>query len=590
MKRIDIENKYKWSIDEMFDENKFKDDIDKLKVLSNEFERFKGVLESQDKIFEAFKKRDLISSLLEDLYCYSRMKLDEETTLSKSQTDIQLIGQLISEVSAKMSFFEPELLSQGVDMLESLKAEQKFVDYNHYLDDLIRQSKHFLSPEQEYVLASLSEVLNSPSDIYDMIHDADMKFGKIKISDNEELELTNSNYSRFLMNENEEIRKQAFEKMHTSFGKQKNTISTTFSSNIKKMIAISKLRGYDSALQMSLYDDNVPVEVYHNLIDSVKSKKSLLQKFVNLKSKSIEKPIMHYHDVYMPFVKEYDSDINYEDGFDMMLKGLKPLGDEYVSILEKARDERWIDVYSTQNKRSGAYSFGTYTSKPFILLNYQNKLNDVSTLAHELGHSVHSYYSRKYQPYSKADYSLFVAEVASTVNETILIQHMINNSEDKLEKKFLLGQFLEQFKGTLFRQVMFADFEREVYRKTESGEPLNAESYCKIYANLNKEYFGKSLEYSEKIENEWMRIPHFYSPFYVYKYSTSYCAAIAISTRIINSDADALDKYLEFLKLGGSLYPIDALKSAGVDLTTTKPIELALDFLEDLLSQFEELL
>lgn len=589
MKRENINIKDTWNIDEMFDNESFNSNLKKVKKLSCAFKDYKNKLSEEKIILKALKNSDTISSLLEDLYCYTKMKLDENTTISKSQNDIQLVSQAISEVSANTSFFEPELLKLGIEKLEELKLNTAFVDYNQYLDNLIRQAKHFLNPDQEFILASLSEILNAPSDIYDMIHDADMKFGKINTSE-EEIELTNSNYSRFLMNEDENIRKEAFKRMHNSFSAQSNTISTNFSANVKSFITISKLRGYNSALQMSLYADNVPEEVYHNLIDTVKNKNRLLQKFIKLKSISIDKPKMHYYDIYTPFVKEYDKDIPYEDGFELMLNGLKPLGDEYISILKKAREERWIDVYATENKRSGAYSFGTYTSKPFALLNYQNKLNDVSTLAHELGHSVHSYFSRKNQPYSKADYSLFVAEVASTVNEAILIQHMIKNSKNKLEKRFLLGQFLEQFKGTLFRQVMFADFEREVYRRNEAGEPLNSEEYCDMYANLNKEYFGDSLIFDDEIKYEWMRIPHFYSPFYVYKYSTSYCAAIAISTNIVNKVEGSLEKYLNFLTLGGSVYPIDALKTAGVDLTTTQPIETALDYLDNLLKQYEETL
>lgn len=586
MKHEEVQPKYTWAIDEMIADLSLEEGMKLAKEDLEKLETFCGNLKQEEEILNALNLKTKIARNLEHLYTYCTMKLHENTTDAKAQTNLQLIMQSYTNFLEKTAFIEPQLLELGEQKMLELAQNPRFSDYDMMLRELIRQQAHILTEKEEAILAGMSEVLGSSSDIYDMLCDADLKFGEIE-KDGEALELTISNYSKFMEHENREVRRNAFKRLHSVFGSYGNAISAMYSTNIKSEVMQARFRKYPSSLEMSLFSDNIPSSVYHNLVKVVKEHSHLLQRYVELKKKSLQLNEFHIYDLYLPFVCDLEKKIGFDEAFDIIVDALQPLGEEYISILKNAKKDRWMDAYSCEGKPGGAYSSGSYDSKPFILLNHNDKYSDMSTMAHELGHSMHSYLARENQPFTKADYSLFVAEVASTVNEVILIKHLLSKTEDKKERQFLIGNFLDQFKGTLFRQVMFADFEAQAHASFEEGNPMGMENYNELHYKLNKEFFGDSLILDEEIKYEWMRIPHFYRSFYVFVYSTSYCAATAIASKIFEGDKETLDGYLKMLKSGGSMFPIDELKLAGIDMSKEEPIRLALAFFEKLLDEYE---
>lgn len=387
--------------------------------------------------------------------------------------------------------------------------------------------------------------------------------------------------------ENREVRKSAFEAFHNTYKGMINTLSATTAANVKTNIFVKNQRKFGSSLEASLFSDNVSTEVYDNLINTVHQRLDLMHRYVRLRKKALGLDEMHMYDLYVPLVKGYDKNIDYEEAKQMVIEGLAPMGDEYIGILKDGFNSSWIDVYENRGKTGGAYSWGTYGTHPYVLLNFQGKLNDVFTIAHEMGHAIHTHYSFKNQPYVYAQYTIFVAEVASTCNEAILINYLLEKARTKEEKMFLLNYFMEQFKGTVYRQTMFAEFEKIIHEKAEAGEPLNAEVLQEIYHKLNEMYFGPDIHIDPLIDYEWARIPHFYSSFYVYKYATGFSAAIAISKNILEKGMPAVDAYKEFLSSGSSDYSLELLKKVGVDLTNPKPIQEALDVFEKLLNEFD---
>jgi oligoendopeptidase F len=429
----------------------------------------------------------------------------------------------------------------------------------------------------------------APSDIFTMINNADIKFPKIKNENGEERELTHGRYVQFLENSDRNVRQAAFEGMYSTFKKQKNTLAATLNASIKKDIFYAKVRKYPSALESAVDKDNVPVSVYTNLIETIHEHFPLFHRYISLRKKVLGVDDLQMYDVYVPLVKEVDMKFSYEEAKELVIESLKPLGEEYLSEMVKGFDSRWVDVYENEGKRSGAYSSGTYGTPPYILLNYNESLDNVYTLTHELGHSMHSFYSRKEQPYPYSGYSIFVAEVASTLNEALLTHHLLNNTDDPRKKMYILNHYLDSFRGTVFRQTMFAEFEKLTHEKVEAGEALTSEVLSKIYYDLNLNYFGPDMDVNQDIELEWARIPHFYYNFYVYKYATGFSAAAALSKQILEEGAPAVERYLSFLKSGSSDYPIEVLKKAGVDMTSPEPIRQALKVFEDTLTQLEAL-
>lgn len=586
MKREEIKEQYQWAIDEIIQKYPLEETIEKSKKDCEKLEGFKGSFHQDENILQALRLSDEIMLALDNLTTYCHLKLNEDNRISSAQINYQLASQAYTNFLEKSSFIEPQILALGEEKILELAQKKEFEDFDFYLKDLLRQRAHILSEQEETILASVNEIAHAPSDIYDMLMEADMKFGQVQL-DGQMQELTFSTYSKFMENKDPQTRRDAFKMLHSTIAKCGNAISRMYSSAVKSYVIGARLKKYGSSLEASLFDDNVPPDVYHNLIRTVKQHLDLFQRFVKLKKRSLNMEDFHIYDIYLPFVKDFEKKISFDEAFDTIVEALAPLGEEYVEVLSKAREERWMDVYPNEGKAGGAYSSGTHDSKPFILLNFNDKYSDMSTMAHELGHSMHSYFARHAQPSSKSDYSLFIAEVASTVNEIILIKHLLNKVEDHEEKKFLIGRFLEQFKGTLFRQVMFADFEARVHESFENDNPLSMEGFNELFYNLNKEFFGDSLILDDEIKYEWMKVHHFYRPFYVFMYSTSYCAAIAIATKILGGDEETLNGYLKALKSGGSLYPIDAIKLANIDMNTQEPIQLALDFFKNLLDEYE---
>jgi len=591
-KREAIDKRYSWSIDEMFTEESFMERILKVRGDLERVKRYENKLSLEDNtLHEALTLKDEIYLDVMDLYCFAHMKLDENTKDPKAQTRYERASAIMVEMQSTISFIEPSLLQlDEVKLLECITSDSRYEDYNHVIADLLRQKAHVLSQESERLLAMLGDVVGASQDTFGMLDNADMTYGDVVLPDGTTKPLTKGSYIKFLEDSNQEVRKAAFVSFYKSYEQHKNTLTATYSSSVKKDIAFAKIRGYKSALEMYLDGDNIPSSVYDNLVASISKQSSIMHRYVALRKRMLQLDELHIYDVYAPLVGEAKREISFDEGFDMVIEGLKPLGSTYNQLLVEARDNRWIDVYETEGKRGGAYSWGTYRSKPYILLNYQNNLNDVFTLAHELGHSMHSYFSRQAQPPSKANYSLFVAEVASTVNEVIVMQHLLANTHDPQEKMFLLNHFMEQYKGTVYRQTMFAEFEREVHESYEKNEPLNVDDLSNLYYDLNKKYFGPHMILDDAIRYEWMRIPHFYNAFYVYKYATGFSAAVAISKRILDGEPGALDGYFEFLKAGGSMYPLDALKLAGVDMTRADTVDCALGVFGEVISAFEALI
>lgn len=581
-----------WAIDEMFTAESFDQGIENIRENLAKVSTYnQGFSLEDDSLLEVFKLRDTIRLDVMDIYCYAHMKLDENTKSAPSQTRMERATGIMIEAQSGLSFIEPTLMAFDAQALQQkVASDARYRDYDHQIEDLIRQKAHILSYESEKLVAMLGDVNGAASSIFGMLDNADMTYEAVEMPDGTTKPLTKSGYIKFLEDVDQVVRKNAFESFYKSYGAHKFTLTSTYTSSVKKDVAMAKIRKYPSALEMSLAEDNIPVSVYNNLVTAIREHADKMHRYVGLRKRALALDEIHIYDVYAPLVKEAKREISYQDAYQMVVEGLEPLGEAYRDLLLEARDNRWIDVYETEGKRGGAYSWGTYRSKPYILLNYQGNLNDVFTLAHELGHSMHSYYSRQHQAPAKADYSLFVAEVASTVNEAIMMRFLLERTEDPQEKKYLLNHFMEQFKGTVYRQTMFAEFERDVHAAFEADAPMNVEALCDHYYALNKAYFGPEMVLDQAIKYEWMRIPHFYNAFYVYKYATGFSAAMAISKRILEGVPGALEGYFEFLKAGGSVYPLEALKLAGVDMSKPEPVIEALQVFGDVISEFEALL
>lgn len=590
--REQIDQKFKWNIEEMYrDEDGWKEDYKIVEDKAKDFVSYSGRLgESPQVLLEAMQKKDNIWQILEKVYVYARMKKDEDNRVNQYQAMNDKAGSLIAKTSSYLSFFVPELLELPEEKLRGfLDLEEGLKIYEHAINDLLREKAHVLSKSEENLLAQLSEVTSSTNDIFSMINDADIRFGKIIDEDGDEVEVTHGRYIGFMESHDRRVRKEAFEHMYDAYDKLKNTLATTYNYNTKTDVVTARIRKYESARHAALSGDNVPVTVYDNLIDTVNSKLDLMHRYVEVRRKMLGIDEVHMYDMYVPLVEMPKEEIPYEKALNMMREGLAPMGEEYLNYMNQGIKAGWIDVYENEGKTSGAYSFGSYDSMPYILLNFNGKLKDVFTIVHEMGHSMHSYYTRKTQPFVYGGHSIFTAEVASTVNENLLMQHLITNCQDPQEKKYLLNLYIEEFRTTLFRQTMFAEFEKLTHEAVEKGEVLTAEWLSEQYGKLNRKYYGEKVVYDPQIEMEWSRIPHFYRAFYVYKYATGYSAAAAISEKILKEGAPARDAYVQFLKTGESGDPIDLLKIAGVDMSQPDPIEKAMDTFEKLIVEIEKL-
>lgn len=590
MERNTIENKFKWTIDEMYPNEEAMDkDIQKLKDLIEESKKYKGTLaDSEENLFQALNISEQASRLLQNLYVYTHMKSHEDTRINKNQANATKTDMLSTELSMATSYMVPEIIAMDSEKLENYLKTEKLSHYKKYVDDILRLKPHTLNEREEELLAAVSDLSGVPENIYDMLSFADLQFPEIEDEKGEKIRVTHANFSLFLKSKDARVRKDAFEAMYSVYNQYKNTFASTLYGGIKSEIFYAKTRKYESALQGSLFQDNVSVDVYNNLIDAVHENLDTLNDYIDLKKKFLGLDKINMYDLYVPLTENFDMEIPYEKAQEIILEALKPLGEEYLENVKKAFSEGWIDVYGNEGKQGGAYSWGSYDSKSYILMSYKDDLNSLFTLIHEMGHSMHSYYSKNNQPYLYSGYKIFVAEVASTLNELLLINYLLKNASSKEEKIYLLNYYLEQFRTTVYRQTMFAEFEKICHGKVENGEPLTAEDFNNIYYDLNKKYYGESCEVNEDIALEWARIPHFYSNFYVYKYATGFSAASALSKQIIEEGDSAVDRYKEFLKSGGSEFPLDQLRKAGVDMEKKEAVDEALHVFKDLVKQLEK--
>lgn len=590
MERSTIENKFKWTIDEMYpNEESIEKDIQKVKELIEEVKKYKGILaDSEENLFKALNISEETSRILQNLYVYTHMKSHEDTRINKNQGNATKTDMLSTELSMATSYMVPEIIAMDSEKLENYLKTEKLSHYKKYVDDILRLKPHTLNEREEELLAAVADLSGVPENVYDMLSFADLQFPEIEDENGEKVRVTHSNFSLFLKSKDARVRKDAFEAMYGVYGQYKNTFASTLYGGIKSEIFYAKTRKYESALQGSLFQDNVSVNVYNNLIDAVHENLDTLNDYIDLKKKFLGLDKINMYDLYVPLTESFDMEIPYEKAQKIILEALKPLGEEYLENVKKAFAEGWIDVYGNEGKQGGAYSWGSYDSKSYILMSYKDDLNSLFTLIHEMGHSMHSFYSKNNQPYLYSGYKIFVAEVASTLNELLLINYLLKNAESKEERVYLLNYYLEQFRTTVYRQTMFAEFEKICHGKVEEGEPLTAEDFNNIYYDLNKKYYGESCEVNEEIALEWARIPHFYSNFYVYKYATGFSAASALSKQILEEGESAVSRYKEFLKSGGSEFPLDQLRKAGIDMEKKESVDEALHVFKDLVKQLEK--
>ena len=589
-KREEIEEKYKWKVDKIYPNiEAWEKDFEDLKREAVKLKDFSGKLNSGETILEYLKLNEKISRKAETLFIYAHLKSDEDTSNATYQALMSKIDIYMAEFSGYTAYFVPEILSlEDVFIEKEINRLDELKPYKFLFEDILKEKPHVLNKDMEQLLAQASDCLDAPSAIHNILTNADMTFGKIKNEEGKEVELTEGNYSSFIRSKDRNLRKAAFEKLFGEYDKFKNTLATSLTASIKNFNFISKVRKYESALDASLKPNNIPLEVYKNAIKVMNDNLSSLHRYVDIKKKLLGLDEIHMYDLYVPVIETPKEKVEFNDGVNIVLDALKPLGEEYLDIFKSGIKDGWIDIYENKGKKGGAYSWGGYDTMPYVLLNYNNEMEDVSTLAHEMGHSIHSYYSRKEQPYYYAGYTLFCAEVASTTNESLLIHYLIDKETDEKKKLFLINQELEQIRTTVFRQLMFAEFELFTHETLEEGIPLTAEDYNKAWHDLNVKYFGDNIVVDKEIDVEWSRIPHFYSDFYVYQYATGYAAASAFAKSILEGKENAVEKYKGFLKAGGSDYPINILKNAGVDMTSDEPIEATIRRFNELLDMIEK--
>jgi oligoendopeptidase F len=592
--RGEIDDRYKWRLEDLYPSvEAWEQDAAEVRRLSGELAAYQGRLgESAQTLLEALQLQDKIGEKLGRLYAFARMRRDEDNTNATWQGLTDRATSLLVEVQSAKSFFEPELLALPEERIRAFLDESEPLRlYRFLIEELLRQKPHILSAEVEQVLAAAGEVMNAPGHIYTMFNNADMRFPVIRDEEGREVELSHGRYIQFLESKDRSVRKAAFEAMYGTYGKHRNTVAAIHSASVKKDVFYARVRRYESARQMALDADNVPLAVYDELLKAVDEHLPALHKYLELRKRVLQLDELHMYDLYVPLVQDVDWRVTYDEAVSIVEEAVRPLGEEYVRVAsEGMRSGGWVDVYETRGKTSGAYSWGAYGVHPYILLNWHDSLDNLFTLAHELGHAMHTYFSHKTQPYVYADYTIFVAEVASTCNEALLMHHLLQHTDDPKRRAYLINHHLEGIRGTLFRQAMFAEFEKLTHEHVEQGGALTPEWLCDTYYKLNQKFFGPVCVVDREIELEWARIPHFYNAFYVYKYATGISAATAIAQRILREGEPAVNAYLSFLSGGGSDYPIELLRRAGVDMTSPEPVRATLKLFSDLVDELGAIL
>jgi len=591
--RGEIDDRYKWRLEDIFATNALwqeaageaEQKITEIRKYSGKFTKSAGaLLACIEKLYE-------LNGLVTKLYVYAYMRRDEDSANSFYQDLAGKADLIVTKFSAAVSFFEPELLTlQKEKIVKFMKKEPGLQKYAFVIDEIMRKKAHVLSKAEEKLLAMAGEATSAGQDVFLMFNNADIKFPIITDEDGNKVELTNGRYSKFMESPDRNTRKRAFKALYDTYGAYRNTLAAAYAGSVKSDKFYAEAQKYSSCLAAALYQDNVPSTVYNGLIQTVHANIKKLTPYLELRKKMLGVRKLHMYDLYVPFVPMPQKTYSFEEARDIVTEALKPLGKAYGEVLKTAFTDGWIDVYENQGKRTGAYSWGCYGCHPYVLLNWQGTINDVFTLAHELGHAMHTYYSNATQPPQYAEYKIFVAEVASTVNENLLVEYLIAHSKDDTEKAFLLNHYLEEFRATVFRQTMFAEFEKMAHKMYEKGETLTCEALSAMYYKLQKKYFKKVMKIDKEIALEWARIPHFYTAFYVYKYATGFSAATILAAGILSGDADKLARYLDFLKSGSSDYPLELLRSAGVDLSAPEPVQEALNLFENKVKQLEALI
>lgn len=589
-----IETKDKWDLSLIYKTEKdFENELEITKNLILEYRKKyeNRTMDNANIFYNSIIDSLEISRKLDKLYVYASMKSDEDVSNNDNQELKNKVINLYDLATANMFFVDTELLKEDYAKIEKFyQDEPKLLEHEVNIKDTFRYKKHTLSDIEEKLLSNISKAFGNDEQTYGYLTDSDMTFGTIKNEDNKEVELTDTNYSIYIKSKDRRVRKEAFDALYNHYKQFKNTITSTFDGSIKQSVSIAKLRKYNSAFEASLFKDEISIDVYNTLVNTIHENLNIFHKYYDLKKKVLNLDEFHLYDVYVEMVKDYDKKYSFDEAKQIVINALSVLGNDYIETFKKAFDEKWIDIYPNKNKRGGAYSGGSYDTKPYILLNYQGTLNDVSTLAHEGGHSMHSYYTRTNQPIQYGDYPIFVAEVASTVNEILLAKYMLKNSTSKEEKLVILNQLLELFKGTIYRQVMFSEFEKYAYDLVENDDVITSDKLCDKYYQLNKLYFGDNVVVDDLIRYEWEKVPHFYYNFYVYKYATGISAACKIVDGILNNEKDALDNYLNMLKSGSRQNPLDTLKIAGVDMTDKEVYESAIKMFDETIEEFKTLI
>ena len=590
-KRSEVPVEYTWALEDIYPTDEaWREDLKKMQAMPGRVKAFKGRLgESGEVLLEFLRLGDEISVLADSLGNYAQRRSDEDTANPFYQGMIGQLETAFVELNAAGSFETPEIIAIDEEKLEGFyKAVPELELYRRNLDRVRRKKEHILSDAEERILAMTGELTSAPENIYSMFSDADLRFPDAVDKDGKAHQVTHGSYIPLVQDSDRVLRKSAFESMYSTYGSFRNTCASTLSAQIKSVQFYAKARKYPSSLAAALEANEVPVEVYTNLIEAVHENMNYMYDYVQLRKELMGLDELHFYDLYTPIVSDFDMKISFEEAKETVLKALAPMGEDYLAILREGFDNRWIDVYENEGKTSGAYSAGARVH-PYVLLNHKDTLNCMFTIAHEMGHAIHSYLSNKNQPVAYSDYVIFVAEVASTCNEALLMQCLLKNTTDKKEKAYLINYFLEQFRTTLYRQTMFAEFELKINELAAAGEALTAEVMCGIYKELNRLYFGDGIVLDEEISLEWARIPHFYYDYYVYQYATGYSAAIALSQRMLTEGEPAVKDYIRFLSGGCSTDPISLLKIAGVDMSTTKPVTDALKLFGELIGQMREL-
>lgn len=590
MDRKDIDKSLKWDTEKIYktDEDFYKD-VEEVKKLIEKTKTYKGrILQSADSLYDFLKTSEKLERKFSKLGVYASLKSDEDTRVAKYQEMSKIADNLFANLAQELSFITPEILSEDYEKVQRyIEEKEELKIYDHYFEDLFRNKDHTLGENEEKIIASFSKLTQNPQNTYMIFSNADLKFPKVKKGD-EEIQITDANFTNLELDSNRKFRKEVYEKYYTVYKQFENTAASLLDGEMTSNNTIAKLKKFDSARAMSLFANNIDEKVYDNLVEVIHDNIEIHRDYTSLRKRVLGLDDLGFYDIYLPLVEDYNKTYTFDEAKELILKALAPLGEDYIKKAREGFDDRWFDVMENEGKRSGGYSSGSYDTEPYILLNYNDSLDSLFTTAHELGHSMHSYYTRKTQPYIYGSYSIFLAEIASTTNELLLLNYMIDHAKDEKEKAYLLNHYVNSFKSTVFRQTMFAEFELEANKLVENSLPVTAEKLNQIYHDLNVDYFGKDIEVDKYISTEWARIPHFYMFYYVFQYATGFSSAVSLSEKILHGDEKDLEKYLNFLKAGKSKYPIEVLKDAGVDMTKKDSLQKAMDACKEKLEELKK--